>query len=226
MVFHPVLWHATDMKLRDYAKQVGVTHKIAWQWRPAGHVDAHQLPTGTSIVRDVQEPPTAQTAQTAASGVALYARVSSAEQQDAAMRQLQRLGDDAAARSYAAVAKVTEIASGLTDVRSNLPNLRTVFTGPRVGISVVEHRDRLTRVGYGYVATLLAQQSHWVEALAPSAAGEGLADDFVADVTSVAACIHDCAHLWPLFWLPHQHTPGRAMHVCIERVPHSEGEDA
>ncbi len=48
------------MKLSDYAKQVGVTYKTAWQWWKAGQLDAYQLPTGTIIVREPQ---------TAASGV-------------------------------------------------------------------------------------------------------------------------------------------------------------
>ena len=61
------------MKLSDYAKQVGVTYRTAYQWWKAGQLDAYQRPTGTIIVR-VTNP--------SASGVALYARVSSADQQD------------------------------------------------------------------------------------------------------------------------------------------------
>ena len=110
------------MKLSDYAKQVGVTYKTAWQWWKAGQLDAYQLPTGTIIVREPQ---------TAPSGVALYARVSSADQQDDAMRQMQRLRDYAAARGYSVVAEVIEIASGLNDER---PKLKKVLTDPRVGV--------------------------------------------------------------------------------------------
>ncbi len=151
------------MKLSDYAKQVGVTYKTAWQWWKAGQLDAYQLPTGTIIVREPQ---------TAPSGVALYARVSSANQQDDAMRQMQRLRDYAAARGYPVVAEVIEIASGLNDER---PKLKKVLTNPRVGVIVVEHRDRLTRFGYGYIATLLEQQGRRVEAIYPSDTGDAKA---------------------------------------------------
>jgi putative resolvase len=72
------------MKLSAYAKQAGITYKTAWQWWKAGQLDAYQLPTGTIIVREPQ---------TVASGVALYARVSSADQKDDAVRQMQRLRD-------------------------------------------------------------------------------------------------------------------------------------
>jgi putative resolvase len=166
------------MKLSAYAKQVGITYKTAWQWWKAGQLDAYQLPTGTIIVREPQ---------TGASGVALYARVSSADQKDDAVRQMQRLRAYAAARGYQVVAEVIEIASGLNDER---PKLKKLLINPQVGVLVVEHRDRLTRVGYGYIATLLAQQGRRVEAIYPSDTGDGLVDDFVAVITSMAARLY------------------------------------
>src|SRR5215831_12843881 len=119
------------MKLSEYAKQVGVTYKTAYQWWRAGQLDAYRLPTGTIIVRE---------SKATASGAALYARVSSANQQDEVLRQLQRLRDYAAARGYQVVAEVTEIASGLNDER---PTLTKLLTDARVGILVVEFTDRL-----------------------------------------------------------------------------------
>src|SRR5262249_34017224 len=107
MAFHPALWYTISMKLSEYAKQVGVTYKTAWQWWKAGQLDAYQLPTGTIIVRE----PHTDATDVAASGVALYARVSSADQRDNAVRQMQRLRDYAAARGYQVVAEVIEIAS-------------------------------------------------------------------------------------------------------------------
>jgi predicted site-specific integrase-resolvase len=65
------------MRLSDSAKRVGVTDKTAWQWWTAGHLEADPLPTGTLMVREPQ---------TAACSVALDARVSSAEQQEDAVR--------------------------------------------------------------------------------------------------------------------------------------------
>ena len=168
------------MKLSNYAKQVGVTYKTAWQWWKAGQLDAYQLPTGTIIVREPQ-------AATAATGVALYARVSSADQKEDAVRQMQRLRDYAAARGYPVVAEVTEIASGLNDER---PKLTKLLTDQRVGVLVVEHRDRLTRCGYGYIATLLAHQGRRVDAIYPSDSGDGLVDAVVAVISSIAARVY------------------------------------
>jgi putative resolvase len=193
------------MKLSDYAKQVGVTYKTAWQWWKAGQLDAYQLPTGTIIVREPQ---------TAPSGVALYARVSSADQQADALRQMQRLRDYAAARGYSVVAEVIEIASGLNDER---PKLKKVLTDPRVGVIVVEHRDRLTHFGYGFIATLLEQQGRRVEAIYSRDTGDGLVDDFVAVITRMAARISG-----------RRTSTRRAERIraCVEHGIQSESEDA
>jgi len=85
------------------------------------------------------------------------------------------------------VAEVAEIASGLNDER---PKLKQLLTDARVGVLVVEHRDRLTRVGSGYMATLLEHEGRRVEAVFPTDTGDGLVDDFVAVITSMAARIY------------------------------------
>lgn len=189
------------MKLSAYAKQVGVTYKTAWQWWKAGQLDAYQLPTGTVIVREPVQ---------AVSGVALYARVSSVDQKADASRQMERLREYAAARGYQVAVEVTEIASGLNDAR---PKLKKLLTNPKVGVLVVEHRDRLTRFGYGYIATLLEQQGRRVEAIYPSDTGDDLVDDFVAVITSMAARIYG-----------RRNSKRRAERIkaCIEQVMQSE----
>jgi putative resolvase len=166
------------MKLSTYARQVGVTYKTAWQWWKAGQLDAYQLPTGTIIVREPVRP---------VYGVALYARVSSADQKGDARRQMHRLQAYAAARGYQVVAEVTEIASGLNDER---PKLKQLLSDAKVGTLLVEHKDRLTRFGYGHIVTLLEQQGRRVEAIFPSDTGDGLVEDFVAVITSMAARLY------------------------------------
>jgi predicted site-specific integrase-resolvase len=82
---------------------------------------------------------------------------------------------------------VTEIASGLNDER---PKLKKLLRDARAGVLVVEHRDRLTRCGYGYIATLLEHEGRRVEAVFPTDTGDGLVDDVVAVITSLAARIY------------------------------------
>jgi predicted site-specific integrase-resolvase len=70
------------MKLSHYAKQHGISYKTAWRWYKAGQLDAYQTATGTVIVRD--QP----VAVPSVGRVALYARVSSADQKEEVQRQL------------------------------------------------------------------------------------------------------------------------------------------
>lgn len=57
--------------------------------------------------------------------MALYARVSSADQKEDLERQMQRLKDYAAAHGYQVTKTVSELASGLNDQRPKLMKLLT-----------------------------------------------------------------------------------------------------
>ena len=167
------------MRLSVYAKKTGVTYKTAFRWWKAGKLDAYQMDTGTIIVR---EPATsAEQLQ-----VALYARVSSADQKEDLERQMQRLKDYAASKGYQVTKMVSEQASGLNDRRPKLMKLLTVAS---VGIVVIEHRDRLTRFGFNYIEQLMQMQGRRLEVLFPSDTDTDLVDDFIAVITSMASRI-------------------------------------
>jgi putative resolvase len=166
------------MKLSTYAKTKGVTYRTAHRWWKAGKLDAYQLETGTVIVRDEITRP---------QGIALYARVSSADQKADLARQLTRLQDYSAAKGYQVTRQVTEIASGLNDHR---PKLMKLLTDPIIGIIVVEHKDRLTRFGFNYIDQLLTLQGRRLEVLLPTDTDNELVDDFVSVITSMAARIY------------------------------------
>jgi predicted site-specific integrase-resolvase len=168
------------MRLRQYAQKMGVSYKTAFRWWKAGKLDAYQLDTGTIVVR---EPAQSQEA----TGVALYARVSSADQKDDLERQMQRLKDYAAAKGYPVTKIVSELASGLNDSR---PKLMKVLTDTSIGVIVVEHRDRLTRFGFNYIEQLLAVQGRRLEVIFPSDTDHDLVDDFIAVITSMASRIY------------------------------------
>jgi predicted site-specific integrase-resolvase len=158
---------------------MGVTYKTAFRWWKAGRLDAYQIETGTIIVR---EPATAQEA----ASVALYARVSSADQKEDLDRQMQRLKDYAAAHGYQVSKTVSELASGLNDQR---PKLMKLLTDASVGVIVVEHRDRLTRFGFHYIEQLMQMQGRRLEVIFPRDTDNDLGDDFIAVITSMASRI-------------------------------------
>ena len=126
------------MKLSQYAKQQGISYRTALRWFHAGTIKGYQAPTGTIIV-------TAGEAAPRAERVAIYARVSSPAHQDHLERQATRLADYCAARGYQVIQEVKAIASGVDDSR---PRLLALLKDPHVTRIVVEHRDRLTRVGF------------------------------------------------------------------------------
>ena len=170
-----------DMKLSQYAKKAGVTYKTAWRWYKAGTLDAYQTPTGMVIVRDpvVEKPETGR--------IALYARVSSADQKSDLERQVQRLRDYAAACGYRVAKEVVEIASGLSD---NRPKFLRLLADPSIGTIIVEQRDRGTRFGWRYLTTLLEAQGRRIEAIFPNETQDDLVADFVSLITSMAARIY------------------------------------
>lgn len=167
-----------DMKLSQYAKKVGITYKTAWRWYKAGALDAYQTPTGMVVVRDPQaeKPVTGR--------IALYARVSSADQKSDLERQVQRLRDYAAANGYQVAKEVTETASGLNDSR---PKFLKLLADPSIGTIIVEHRDRGTRFGWNYLTTLMEVQGRRIEAVFPNETRDDLVSDFVSLITSMAA---------------------------------------
>jgi putative resolvase len=169
------------MKLSQYAKKVGISYKTAWRWYKAGTLDAYQTPTGMVVVRDpdLEKPETGR--------IALYARVSSADQKSDLERQVQRLRDYAAAHGYQVAKEVTEIASGLNDSR---PKFLKLLADASIGTIIVEHRDRGTRFGWSYLTTLLEVQGRRIEAVFPNETQDDLVSDFVSIITSMAARIY------------------------------------
>jgi putative resolvase len=188
------------MKLSTYAKKAGVSYKTAYRWWKAGQLDAYQMPTGTVVVRE----PTL--APPSVGRIALYARVSSADQKSDLDRQMQRLRDYAAAKGYAVAKEVSEIASGLNDHR---PKLSKLLTDPTIGTLIVEHRDRLSRFGSEYIRQLLETQGRHLEVLFPSDTEHEVVDDFVAVITSMAA---------RLYGQRSSRQKAAKIRACVERV--------
>lgn len=159
---------------------MGVSYKTAFRWWKAGKLDAYQLDTGTVIVREPAQPQES-------TQVALYARVSSADQKEDVERQMQRLKDYAASKGYQASKTVSELASGLNE---NRPKLLKLLTDLSIGVIVVEHRDRLTRFGFNSIEQLMQTQGRRLEVIFPSDTDNDLVDDFIAVITRMASRLY------------------------------------
>lgn len=89
------------------------------------------------------------------------------------------------ARGYQVVAVVKEVASGVNDKR---PRLTKLLSNPEWGTLVVEHKDRLSRVGFGWFEVLLQAQGKKIDVANPAQDDTSdLMADFMAIVYSFAA---------------------------------------
>ena len=134
------------MKLSEYAERKGVHYRTAWNHFRQGKIKGAYLDdTGHIVVPDPEE----ELKQKAA----LYSRVSTYGQKDELKRQEDRLKEFASSRGLEIVQSVTEMASGVNDRR---PKLAKLLNTPTWGVLIVEHKDRLSRVDFGWFEHFLS----------------------------------------------------------------------
>lgn len=174
------------MRLSEYAKYIGIHYKTAWRWARAGIIKTKQLPTGTIFVEEPVKKE--QRKQKKVEKVYIYTRVSAAENKSNLEAQGERLVDYCIAKGYQIHGIIKEIGSGVNDHRPKLLKLLSDRTITRI---VVEHKDRLTRVGFAYLETLLELDGRVIEVVNLAEDGkEDLMQDFVSIVTSFCARLY------------------------------------
>ncbi|GHO79177.1 IS607 family transposase [Ktedonobacter sp. SOSP1-85] len=167
-----------------YAKQQGISYRTAWRWYKAGKIAGHQMDTGTILVTEsvpVKERP-------ALPKVAVYTRVSSAENTSNLDSQAERLVAYCTARGYQVSKVVKEIGSGVND---NRPKFLALLADPSIRRIVIEHKDRGTRFGFRYIETLLKTYGREIEVVNQAESGT---EDLLADLTSIIYSF--CARLY------------------------------
>lgn len=167
-------------KISEYAKLNHVQYRTVWNWINQGKVNIERTKTGRVLVV-VDEP-------IKDSLVAVYARVSSSENKDNLERQVERLVSYANAKGYKVAKVVKEVGSGLNDTR---PKLQSLLADKSIDLILVEHKDRLTRFGFNYIQTLLANSDRMIEVVNNlESPKEDLIADFTAVITSFCARIY------------------------------------
>jgi predicted site-specific integrase-resolvase len=118
----------------------------------------------------------------------VYARVATRKQREDLDRRAQRMTEFANAAGLSVVAVIKEARSGVSDTR---PKLTAMLKEDSWGTLVVEHQDRLSRVGFGWFDVLLGVQGRRI--VVADAATEDNADlleDFVSLIYSCAAGLY------------------------------------
>jgi putative resolvase len=168
------------MKLADWARQNGIHPKTALRWYTEGKlpVPARKIGQRTILV---------ETPVGTGERVALYARVSSHDQRQDLDRQLGRLVEWAVRRGLQVTQTVAEVGSGMNGSR---PRLRRLLADQTVDCIVVEHRDRLARLGSEYVEAALVGAGRRLLVVEATE----VEDDLVRDMTEVLTSL--CARLY------------------------------
>jgi predicted site-specific integrase-resolvase len=194
------------MKLSEYAKQQGVRYETAWRWFRDGKIKGHRVGKHTVMIDEGQEPSSSERK------VAIYTRVSSAENKTNLDSQADRLVMYCAARGYQVAKVVKEVGSGVNDAR---PKFLALLEDPSIGIIVVEHKDRASRFGVRYIESLLRIQGRSLEVVNHAENGT---EDLLADLTSIIYSF--CARLYG------QRRAKRKTERIVEQLQTQEAQDA
>ena len=169
------------MKLSEYAKRNGIKYRAAWNRYKQGKIPGAYIDDSGHIV--VPDPRVLLVGK-----AVVYARVSTHKQRGDLDRQAQRMVEFANAAGMSVVKVVKEVASGVNDTR---PKLTALLQDEQWGTLVVEHKDRLSRVGFGWFEVLLSVQGRQiVVADAATEQTADLMDDFVSIIYSFAARLY------------------------------------
>jgi predicted site-specific integrase-resolvase len=115
----------------------------------------------------------------------VYARVSSSENKSNLDSQADRISQFCNAKGWVVHEVVKECASGLNDQR---PKLQKILKERKATRLIVEHKDRLTRFGFGYLTTLFSGDIIVINEVKEE--DSDLMQDFVSLVTSFCARLY------------------------------------
>jgi len=174
------------IKLSEYAKKSGINYFTAYRHFYKGYLDGKKLPTGTILIKDIETEDISLIKKE--DKVAIYARVSSAENKNNLNKQVERMILYANAKGYKVDKIVKEIGSGLNDKRKKLEEL---LLDDSITLIIVEHKDRLVRFGLNYISILLNKLDKKIEIVnGATDEREDLMQDFIAIITSFCARLY------------------------------------
>jgi putative resolvase len=169
------------VKLAEWARSFGVHPQTAYRWFREDRmpVPARRLPSGMIVV-DVS-------VGDVSGRTVVYVRVSSHEQWQDLEAQAGRVMAWCAGQALRVDEVVDEIGSGMNGRR---PKLDRLLSDPDVGTIVVEHRDRLARVGVEHLEAALAAHGRRIVVVESSERTDDLVRDMVDVLTSMCARLY------------------------------------
>jgi len=177
------------IKLAKLAKDLNVTVVTLYNWHKQGKIEFVKLPNGRiNYVTNETYNEFLGIKEKKEEKVVIYCRVSSTTNKTNLKTQRDRMVNYCMNRGYIIHNIICEFGSGINDNRVKLTKL--LGDGDFTKI-VVEHKDRLTRIGFNYLKILLEKEGKQIEVVNNADDNrEDLIQDFVSIITSYCAKIY------------------------------------
>lgn len=170
------------IKTSEYAKIYGISQRTVINNFHKGMIEEEQDLTTKTIYIKNPEYQSGEEREKEKKAI-LYARVSSSTNKVSMEGQIERMRMYAYAKGYKIVEEIKEVGSGVND---NRIKLKQIFKRKDFNILLCEHKDRLTRWGYGYIKELFSEMGVKVETINENNKDkdEEMLEDFISIVTS------------------------------------------
>ena len=176
------------IKISKLAKDLNITRTTLYNWKREGKIDFIKSNTGRNYVSIDTYNRLMGIVEKKTEKVVIYCRVSSTENKSNLDTQKNRLISYCNAKGYQVSEVIVEIGSGINDFRPKLIKLLEKNDYTKI---VVEHKDRLTRVGFNYLDTLCKVLGKEIEVVNNVITDEeDLIQDFVSIIPSFCSIIY------------------------------------
>jgi putative resolvase len=175
-------------KISKICKELNISRPTLYNWVKKDIIHFHKIGSINFISDDDRNKLLNITPPNPEERIVIYCRVSSTVNKSNLETQKKRLITYANARGYCVSEVITEFGSGINDKR---PKLEKLLKEQNFTKLIIEHKDRLTRLGFNYIETLLHKNNIVIEIVNNvDTDEEDIIQDFVSIITSFTARIY------------------------------------
>ena len=176
------------IKISILARDLGIHRNTLYTWQKEGKIEFVKINTLNYVTPETYNRLMNIREEKKEERVIIYCRVSTPSRKNNLETQKDRLVNFANAKGYKVSKVYTEVGSGFND---NRKKLQKILDDQDFTILLVEHKDRLTRVGFNYLETLLNKLGKKIEVVNNVDTDEqDIVQDFISIITRYSARIY------------------------------------
>lgn len=176
------------IRLSKLARDLNISYMTVFRWKKLGRIKTIQLDSGSLFISEDEYNKCLNIKENKEERVVVYCRVSSTVNKTNLETQKNRLVDYCNAKGYQVYKIIEEFGSGINDSRPKLIKLLEELDFTKI---VVEHKDRLTRLGFNYLNIYCKSHKKEIEVINNvDTDKEDIIQDFVSIITSYCAKIY------------------------------------